>query len=100
MLLKKEENLPFAAVWMNWEGENKNNAKWNKQDRERQILYCFIYTQNLKTMKKVALDKYGIEWWSLGQGRGETGDLGQRVQIFSYMKKKLWSSNGQHGDSR
>ena len=51
-------------------------------------------------MKKVALDKYGIEWWSLGQGRGETGDLGQRVQIFSYMKKKLWSSNGQHGDSR
>ena len=40
---RKNEILPFAAIWMDLE-----NTKWNKSDRERQILYDITYTQNLR----------------------------------------------------
>lgn len=29
---------------------------------------------------------------------GEKGDVGQRVQTFSYEMSKFWDSNVQHGD--
>jgi len=40
---KKLKNLPFAAPWMNLEGVM---LKWNKLDRERQILYDITYMRN------------------------------------------------------
>ena len=43
--IKKNEILPFAATWMDLEGYY---AKWNKSDRERQILYDITYMWNLK----------------------------------------------------
>ena len=46
--IKKNEILPFVTTWMDLEGIN---AKWNKSDRERQILYDFTYIWNLKKQK-------------------------------------------------
>ena len=43
-VLKENKMLPFAATWMDLEGLM---LKWNKSDRERQILYN-IYMGNLK----------------------------------------------------
>ena len=42
---RKNKMLPFAAIWMDLE-----NTKWNKSDRERQILYDITYTQNLRNI--------------------------------------------------
>ena len=39
---KKEEILPFVMTWMNLDG-----IKWNKPDRERQILHGVIYIWKL-----------------------------------------------------
>ena len=44
--IKKNEILLFVATWMDLGGYY---AKWNKSDRERQILYDTIYMRNLKT---------------------------------------------------
>lgn len=45
-------------------------------------------------------------WWLPGTGAGgwkcvcgeQQGDVGQRVQAFSYKRSKFWESNIQHGD--
>ena len=42
---KKNEILPFAATWMDLEGIM---LKWNKLDREWQILNDITYVRNLK----------------------------------------------------
>ena len=42
---KKEWNSVTATTWMDLEGYY---AKWNKWDRERQILYNFTHIWNLK----------------------------------------------------
>ena len=43
--MKKNEILPFAATWMDLEGIM---LKWNKLDREWQILNDITYVRNLK----------------------------------------------------
>ena len=42
---KKKWNL---AICSNMDGPKGYYAKWNKSDRERQILYDFTYMWNLK----------------------------------------------------
>ena len=44
--IKKKEILAFSATWMDMEGIMWN--KWNKSDRERQILYGITYMWNLE----------------------------------------------------
>ena len=44
--LKKEQNL---AICNNMDGPRGYYAKWDKSDRERQRLYDFTYTWNLKS---------------------------------------------------
>lgn len=46
---KKEQNL---AICNNMDGCGEHCARWNKSDREGQILYSCIYTCNLKTKQK------------------------------------------------
>ena len=47
---KKEWNF---AICSNMDGFGGNYAKWNKSDRERQILYYITYIWNLKKHSKV-----------------------------------------------
>ena len=42
---KKEQKF---AIWTNMDGRGGHYAKWNKSDRERQILYDITYMRNLK----------------------------------------------------
>ena len=44
-ILFRKKNLPFAIAWM---GTWWHYTKWNKPDKERQILYNVIYMQNIK----------------------------------------------------
>ena len=46
---KKEWNLTICS---NINGSREYYAKWNKSDKERQILYDFIYMWNLKNKNK------------------------------------------------
>ena len=52
---------------------------------ERQILYGFTYTWNLKKKKNQGNK---VEWWLAGTGGGGN-DNGQTVQAFD----KFWASN-------
>ena len=47
---KKEWNV---AICSNMDGHGGHYAKWNKSDRERQILYDITYMWNLKTTASV-----------------------------------------------
>ena len=42
--IKNNEILLFATTWMDLE----SIIKWNKSDRERQIVYVITYMRNLK----------------------------------------------------
>ena len=44
LAIKKNEILLFATTWMDLE----SIIKWNKSDRERQIVYVITYMRNLK----------------------------------------------------
>ena len=46
-------------------------AKWNKSDRERQVLYNITYIWNLK---KLNLSKQKVKWWLLWNGTGDMRD--------------------------
>ena len=48
---KKEWNF---AICSNMDGVGWHYAKWNKSDRERQILYAIIFMWNLKNNNKLA----------------------------------------------
>ena len=47
LVINKNEILPFEAAWVYLEG-----IKWNKSDRERQMLYYFSYVDIKKNKKK------------------------------------------------
>ena len=46
LVINKNEILPFEAAWVYLEG-----IKWNKSDRERQMLYYFSYVDIKKNKK-------------------------------------------------
>ena len=65
-------------------------AKWNKSDRERQILYDITYMWKLKNNLSLDIEKRlmvarGREW-----ALGEMGERGQKVQTWSYKISKSW----------
>ena len=83
---KKEWNL---AICNNMNGLQGCSTKWNKSDRERQILYGLSYMWNLKKSKfidpenrlVVVRDEGGWEWEV-----GEMGDRDQKVKRKSKLK--------------
>ena len=71
-------------------------VKWNKQDRERQILHVVTYMWNLKKKKKNS-NSYKMvvaSSWEVGKW----GKFGKRVQSFSYKINNVRESNVYHGD--
>ena len=66
-------------------------AKWNKSDRERQILYDLTYMWNLEKMNS---RKQWVDWLLPGaEDQDKWGDFCQRVQTSSYKIDKFWGSN-------
>ena len=73
---EKERNL---AIYDNMVGTWGHYAKWNKSDRERQILYVLTYMWNLKTPNSEAQT---VEWWLPGVGvGGKWGDIGHGYKL-------------------
>ena len=76
---KKEWNLTICD---NMDGPRGYHAKWNKLDRERQILYDFTYMWNFwkmnkhnKTETELKLQRTNHGWQREGgRGRKEIGD--------------------------
>ena len=62
-------------------------AKWNKSDRERQVLYDLTYISNQNFFLKTELKD--IDWWFWGWGRvgvvNEMGEGGQASREPSYL---------------
>ena len=61
---KKEWNL---AIFNNIDGPREHYAKWNKSDRERQILYDFTYRWTLRNKTKEQTFKWSHRY------RGQAG---------------------------
>ena len=70
-------------------------AKWNKSDRERQILYHYqLYVKSKKTLqiseykKKEMTHRYREQttgyWWGEGREQGLHRGRGEEVQIITY----------------
>ena len=82
----KNEILPFVTTWM---GPWEYYAKWNKSDRERQILYDLTDMWNLKKEKKNKISELNpnqnkhldtenrVVVTRVGGGEGEMGKGGQ-----------------------
>ena len=66
LAVRNKETLPFSTTWT----KREYFAKWDKSDRERQILYDLTHMWNLK---KPDSQKQGVEWWSPGAGVGKWG---------------------------
>ena len=89
---KIKEILPFSKTGT----DTEYNAKWNKSDRERQILYDFISIWNLKNKLKTELIVHRTDGWL--PEVWEMGESGQKVQTSSYLINKSWGCKIQHGD--
>ena len=61
--VEKKEN---HAICDNMDGPRGHYAKWDKSDRERQILYGITYMWKLKNPYS---QKQRVDWWLLGTGR-------------------------------
>ena len=94
---KKEWNF---AISDNMNGPGAHYVKWNKSNRERQVLSNCTYMWNLKQNKTKLIDtqKRLVVFRGGEQSMGKMGDRGQKVQISSYKISKLWGCNVQHGD--
>ena len=64
----RKENLPFAATWMNH--VQGHYAKWNKSDRETQILYAITSKWSLKKKNKTReqIGVGAVKWMKLVKG--------------------------------
>ena len=96
--IKKEWKL---AIYDNMDRPSRYYAKWNKSDRERQILCNFTYMWNLKPNKwtnikqnrNIVIDTgnkqvvAGEEW---GRRRREIGEKDSKVQTSSSKINELW----------
>ena len=54
LAIKKNEIVPFAAIWMNLK---ECHTEWSKSDREGEILYNVPYMWNVKEMIQMNLQK-------------------------------------------
>ena len=66
------------------------------QTTEKQILYDLTLHVESKKVKLVESESRIVVAKPMEIGRW--GDVGQRVQTFSYKMNKLWRSNVQHGN--
>ena len=90
----KKEILPFAATWMDLEGMM---LKWNKLDREKQILCDVTYMWNLKSnIKKTKLTSTENSMMICKRMVGDMGEGGQGIQTSTY--NKPCECHLQHGD--
>ena len=79
---KKNEILPFAAIWMDLENIMLNEVSQRKTNTVSYHLYM--------KSKKPNSQKPREEWWLPGAGNwGKWGDIGQRLQISSYKMNKF-----------
>ena len=65
---KQEENL---AICNNMDESWRHYAKWNKPERERQILYDLTYMWNLQSVEFIETDKWVISRSSRAEKNGE-----------------------------
>ena len=73
-------------------------AKWNKLDKERQILYDITCMLNLKSE---FIEKNRLVVARSGGGKWEVGEMGegcQKVQTSRYKINKSWGWKVQHND--
>ena len=81
------------TIYNNVDGPWSHYTKWNKSDRERQILYDLTYMWDLrnKNKKQSKLIEKGIRLVvtsGRGLGEGELQDSGQKIQTASYKVNK------------
>ena len=69
-ILFSHETEGNPAIYNNLVGAWGHYAKWNKSDRERQILYAPTYMWNLKMPNS---EKHRVEWKL--PGVGENGEM-------------------------
>ena len=94
IILFRHEKERNPVSWDDMDGPWGHYAKWDKPDRERQILYVITYMWNLKKVNFIETDNRMVV--ASGCGVRKWGDGGQRIQMFSYKKSKFWGSNVQH----
>lgn len=84
---KKEWN---SAICNNVDQPGGHDAKWNKPDRERQILHGITSMWNLKN-KINHIQRNRVEWWlPRGERWGKWGCMYPNVQAFNYETNKFW----------
>ena len=81
--LKKEEN-PIICDSTHESGEH--GAKWNNSNRKKQISHGITHVE------KKSWTHRNIVEWELGS-EGKWGEIGKRLQIFSYIMNMFWGSN-------
>ena len=77
--LKKEEH---CAICNNMDGPWRPYAKWNKSERERQMIYDLTYMWNIKIPEFMEIEirsvvSRGGGWWV-----GELGESDQKLETF------------------
>ena len=92
--VEKKEN---HAICDNMDGPRGHYAKWDKSDRERQILYGITYMWKLKNPYS---QKQRVDWWLLGTGRwGKWAELVKGTD-FQFYDEYIGEGWGWKGDSR
>ena len=71
------------------DGFGRHYAKWNKSDRDRQILYItFVWNLNIKTSeynkKETDLLERTNQWLPVGEERGEGQDRSRGLRDTNY----------------
>ena len=77
------------AICKSMDGLLGHYTKWNKSDRERQILCDRIYTRNQTTLNPQKQQKGDARDWA-GVGRG---DAGQRIQSWVPVMRRISSGD-------
>ena len=76
-ILSNHEKEGNPAIYDNMNRPWEYCDKWDKSDRERQVLYDITYVRNL--LKKLNLQKWRVEWWLPGAGGGVGEKNGEMV---------------------
>ena len=87
-ILFSHEKEGNPAICNNLGGPWGHYAKWDKSDRERQILHDFTYMWNLKELNS---KRQRGEWWLPGPG---AGGLGLMLVKEHNLAVRRWVSSG------